>query len=289
MPELSFGVYLIPRGPDFGRELLLRLEDTEFDTAWIGDTLGDWEDRSAPLLDAWVTLGAMAAETDELELGMLISNLSWRDPVHVARFAMTVDQLSQGRFLLGLGCGPLDDQVMAGDVIHAMPNKERVDRLEEGIQVIDQLLRGDERGFSGQFTQYQSAAMAPGCFQQPRLPLLIAGNGKRMMRIAVEHADTWNTYIDTGDVDVFHHQTLERIALLDEFLASAGRDPDSLTRSLLVFHDAMDPWADDDAIPRLVDRFVPMGFTEFVFYPPRPDQIRDFLRIGVKVLPILRD
>ena len=106
MPEMSFGVYILPRGTDHGRELLLRMEDTEFDTAWVGDTLGDWQDRAAPLLDSWVTLGAMAAETEEIELGMLITNLSWRDPVQVARFAMTVDQISNGRFVLGVGCGP---------------------------------------------------------------------------------------------------------------------------------------------------------------------------------------
>ena len=82
---------------------------------------------------------------------------------------------------------------------------------------------------------------------------------------------------------------MERVALLDDYLAEAGREPDSLTRSLLVFQDAMDPWADDDAIPRLVDRFRPLGFTEFVFYPPKPDQLRDFLRIGVSVLPELQD
>ena len=68
MSEISFGVYIVPRGPDHGRDLLLRMEDTEFDTAWVGDTLGDWQDRAAPLLDSWVTLGAMAAETEEIEL-----------------------------------------------------------------------------------------------------------------------------------------------------------------------------------------------------------------------------
>jgi len=289
MSEVSFGVYIVPRGPDHGRELLLRMEDTEFDTAWVSDTLGDWENREEAQLDGWVTLGAMAAETDEIELGMLITNLAWRNPVQVARFAMTVDQLSNGRFVLGLGCGQVDDQVMAGNAVFQMPNTERVDRLEEGVQVIDRLLRQDESAFDGQFTQYDSAAMSPGSFQEPRLPILVAGNGKRIMRIAVEHADTWNTYIDTGDVDAFHEQTVGRIALLDEYLESHGRSPSSLSRSLLVFHDALDPWSDDDAIPRLVERFRPLGFTEFIFYPPRPEQVRDFLRIGVSVLPKLQD
>lgn len=289
MPNLSFGVYVQPRGNELGRDLLLRMEDTEFDTAWVEDTLGDSRDRAAPMLDSWVALGAMAAETDDIDLGILISNLTWRDPVQVARFAMTVDQISDGRFILGLGCGQLEDQEMAGPQAFTMPAKERVDRLEEGVQVIDRLLRQDNSPFVGSFTSYGSVAMAPGCVQEPRLPIVVAGNGKRTMRVAATHADTWNTWIDNGDVDLFHTQTVERIALLDEHLKHIGRDPETLTRSLLVYVDAMDPWADEDAIPRVVDKFRPLGFTEFIFYPPRPEQFRTFLRIGVNVIPTLRD
>jgi alkanesulfonate monooxygenase SsuD/methylene tetrahydromethanopterin reductase-like flavin-dependent oxidoreductase (luciferase family) len=231
----------------------------------------------------------MAAETEEIELGMLITNLAWRDPVQVARFAMTVDQISKGRFVLGVGCGQVDDQIMAGNAIHQMANSERVDRLAEGVQVLDRLLRGDESGFHGTFTSYDAAAMAPGSVQQPRVPIVVAGNGRRSMQIAVEHADTWNTWVDNGDVDAFHTQTIERVARLDQLLAEAGRAPDSLARSLLVFHDALDPWSDDSTIPRLVERFRPLGFTEFVFYPPGPEQLRDFLRIGTSVLPDLQE
>lgn len=289
MPQLSFGVYVQPRGSDHGRDLLLRLEDTEFDTAWVEDTLGDCRDPSLPLLDSWVTLGAMAADTEDIELGILVSNLSWRDPVQVARFAMTVDQISNGRFVLGLGCGQGDDQTMAGPAVLDMTPKERVDRLEEGVQVIDRLLRGDTSRFDGTFTRYETASITPGTVQDPRVPILVAGNGKRTMRVAAEHADTWNTWVDNGDVDLFHTQTVERVKLLDEYLQVLDRDAQTLTRSLLVYVDAMDPWADPDAIPRLVEKFRPLGFTEFIFYPPRPEQLRDFLRIGVSVLPTLRD
>ncbi|HVQ86784.1 MAG TPA: LLM class flavin-dependent oxidoreductase [Actinomycetes bacterium] len=289
MPDMSFGVYINPRSTDHGRDLLLRMEDTEFDTAWVGDTMGDWRDRSAPMLDTWVTLGAMANETEEIELGMLVTNLAWRDPVHVARFAMTIDQLSDGRFVLGLGCGQLEDQLMAGKGAFDMTSEERLDRLEEGVQVIDRLLRQDVSDFQGTYSEYSSASMAPGCIQEPRLPIVVAGNSKRTMRIAVSHADTWNTWIDNGDADEFQAQTIQRIAQLDEYLADAGRASESLTRSLLVFDDVMDPWASNDAIPKLVDKFQPLGFTEFIFYPPSPDQMRDFLRIGVGVLSQLRD
>lgn len=288
MLDLSFGVYLVPRDPSHDRDLALRMEDTAFDTAWIGDTLGDWRDRSAPLLDAWVTLGALASETEDLELGMLVTNLAWRDPVQVARFAMTVDQLSNGRFVLGLGCGQVDDQLMAGADVHAMPAKERVDRLEEGAEVIDRLLRQDTSDFAGRFTQYSNAAMAPGCVQQPRLPLVLAGNGPRITKMAARMADTWNAWIDITDVDEFHRGIGERCAMLDDYLAEIGREPASLTRSLLAFDEAFDAWSDPSAVPRLVEQFTPLGFTEFIFYPPAPGQWKDFLKVGIDVIGSLQ-
>ena len=288
MPDLSFGVYVIPQDPEHGRDLAMRMEDTEFDTAWVGDTMGDWRRREAPLLDSWVTLCALASETEDLELGMLVTNLAWRDPMQVARFAMTVDQLSNGRFVLGLGCGQVDDQLMVGRGVHDMPNKERVDRLEEGTQIIDRLLRGDLHDFTGQFWQYESAAMAPGCVQQPRVPLALAGNGPRITKMAARLADTWNAWIDTSDIDAWQAQITDRTAMLDDYLDEIGRDRGSLTRSLLAFDEAFNAWDDPGAVPALVERFAPLGFTEFIFYPPEPRDWRKFLKVGVDVLGALR-
>lgn len=288
MPDLSFGVYVIPQDPEHGRDLAMRMEDTEFDTAWVGDTMGDWRNRSAPLLDSWVTLGALASETEDLELGMLVTNLAWRDPMQIARFTMTVDQLSNGRFVLGLGCGQVDDQLMVGRSVYEMPNKERVDRLEEGTQIIDRLLRGDVDDFTGDFWQYESAAMAPGCVQEPRVPIALAGNGPRITKMAARLADTWNAWIDTTDIDGWQAQITERTAMLDDYLDEIGRERDNLTRSLLAFDEAFNAWDDPGAVPQLVDRFAPLGFTEFIFYPPEPRDWRKFLKVGVDVLGTLR-
>ncbi|MDH4159117.1 MAG: LLM class flavin-dependent oxidoreductase [Actinomycetota bacterium] len=288
MAALDFGVYLTPRDGRHSHELLRRAEDSDLDTVWVGDTLGDWRDLDAPLLDTWVTLGALAVESRRVRLGMLVTNLAWRRPVEVARFAMTVDQLSGGRFTLGLGCGEVDDQVMAGVDVLTMAPRERVDRLAEGVVVIDRLLRGDRSAFHGRFTSYDAAATAPGSVQQPRLPLMVAGNGPRITRLAADRADIWNTWIDNGDADAFHALTVDRMQRFDERLVANGRGLAAVTRSLLVFDDVMQPWADDDAVPRLVAQFRPLGFTQFVFYPPGPDQLEAFSRITTRVLPSLR-
>jgi alkanesulfonate monooxygenase SsuD/methylene tetrahydromethanopterin reductase-like flavin-dependent oxidoreductase (luciferase family) len=288
MAALDLGVYVIPRDGRHGSELLRRAEDSDLDTVWVGDTLGDWRALEAPLLDGWVTLGALAVESRRVRLGMLVTNLAWRRPVEVARFAMTMDQLSDGRFTLGLGCGEVDDQVMAGPEVLTMSPRERVDRLAEGVAVVDRLLRGDRSAFHGRFTRYDSAATAPGSVQQPRLPLMVAGNGPRVARLAADRADIWNTWIDNGDADAFHTLTVERMRRFDERLEDNGRGSAAVTRSLLVFDDVADPWSAHDDIPRLVEQFRPLGFTQFVFYPPRPDQLEAFSDIATRVLPSLR-
>ncbi|HUW16720.1 MAG TPA: LLM class flavin-dependent oxidoreductase [Actinomycetes bacterium] len=288
MAALDFGVYVTPRDGEHGRDLLRRAEDSDLDTVWVGDTLGDWLALEAPLLDSWVTLGALAVESQRVRLGMLVANLAWRRPVEVARFAMTVDQLSGGRFTLGLGCGEVDDQVMAGHDVLTMAPRERVDRLDEGFTVIDRLLRADRSQFHGRFTDYDSAATAPGSVQAPRLPLALAGNGPRITRLAADRADIWNTWIDNGDADAFHALTVERMQQFNDRLAENGRGQGAVTRSLLVFRDVMDPWANGDAIPRLVDQFRPLGFTQFVFYPPERDQLDAFSTVATRVIPSLR-
>jgi hypothetical protein len=81
---------------------------------------------------------------------------------------------------------------------------------------------------------------------------------------------------------------VERTAMLDDYLSEIGRDSDNLTRSLLAFDDAFNAWDDPGAVPELVDRFAPLGFTEFIFYPPEPRDWRKFLKVGVDVLGSLR-
>jgi alkanesulfonate monooxygenase SsuD/methylene tetrahydromethanopterin reductase-like flavin-dependent oxidoreductase (luciferase family) len=284
----SIGMYVVPNGPTHGMELLTTLERLGLDTAWVGDTLGDWRHPDQPLLDAWPVLGAYAVGTERIGLGMLVTNLSWRRPVEAARFAMSVDRLSQGRFTLGVGCGPLDDQAMAGDAVATMVPKERVDRLEEGLTVLDRLLRGDVRGFEGRFTSFSAAAMAPGPVQRPRLPLTVAGNGPRVVRLAARHADTWNTFVDTDDVDGFFEQTVTRVADLEAYVRDIGREPSTLRRSVLAFDEAFDAWERPGAITDFVQRFAPLGFTEFVFHPPASGDVAAVVEFGTHELPELR-
>jgi alkanesulfonate monooxygenase SsuD/methylene tetrahydromethanopterin reductase-like flavin-dependent oxidoreductase (luciferase family) len=274
-----FGVALIQRSVEEVRQLAVWAEEVGFDTVWVGDTLGDWIEPSAPFLDAWPVLGALAGQTSKARLGVLVTNVAWRSPVEIARWTMTLDQMSAGRFELGLGCGYVEDQQMAGPSVVAMAAAERVARLEEGLQVIDKLLRGETAAFAGRFTSYSVAAMAPGPVQLPRPPLTVAGVGERVMRLAARHADVWNTFVDTATLDEFHDVAARRVARMDQLCAEEGRDPQSLRRSLTAYFEAVDPWSDPATLPSMVETYGALGFDEFVLYPPEANGLAGAERI----------
>jgi alkanesulfonate monooxygenase SsuD/methylene tetrahydromethanopterin reductase-like flavin-dependent oxidoreductase (luciferase family) len=265
-----------------------RAEECGFDVLWAPDHLFHFQRPDEPLLDGWVTLAAWAAITTGIRLGTLITNLSWRSPVLVARAAAAIDQVSGGRFELGLGAGAFADQAMAG-VLEMSPG-ERVARLAEGAAVIDRLLRGDVTPFVGRFTRYEAASMASRGVQSPRPPITIAANGHIALRVAARYADTWNTWGGFElPIDEFFEATVNRSRRLDQYCADIGRDPSSLRRSLLLYPRFVDPWAEERAAESLVERFYEAGFTEFVFYWPGAHQIPVFEHFVQEVMPRLRN
>ncbi len=274
-------------GADAWRARAQRAEQLGFDVLWTGDHLFHFARPETPFLDGWVLLSAWTAVTSRIRLGMLVANLSWRSPVLVARAAVAVDQLSAGRLELGVGAGAFADQAMAG--VLAMPARERIGRLREGTQVLDRLLRGDVSPFAGTYTAYAAAEVAPGCVQAPRPPLTLAANGPRALRVAAELADAWNTW---GGLDLavgeFRSATAARARTLEAHCERLGRDPATIRRSLLVYHRFVDPWASTTQVERLVEAFAPLGFTEYVFNWPRPEQEPVFEQAALEVLPALR-
>lgn len=287
MTVVRFGISRFAQSTADWFEKAQRAEQCGFDVLWAADHLFHFQRPDEPVLDGWVTLAAWAAITTRIRLGTLITNLSWRSPVLVARAAVALDQISGGRFELGLGAGAFDDQAMIG--VLEMPPGERVARLAEGTAVIDRLLRGDVTPFAGRFTRYQAASMAPGCVQAPRPPITLAANGDRALKVAARYADVWNTW---GGFDLprgeFFEATVNRSRRLDQYCTDIGRDPATVRRSLLVYPRFVDAWADEATAQTLVEQFHEVGFTEFIFFWPAEHQIPVFEHFVEKVMPRLR-
>jgi alkanesulfonate monooxygenase SsuD/methylene tetrahydromethanopterin reductase-like flavin-dependent oxidoreductase (luciferase family) len=282
-----FGMFAFAADGTSSQGLVRRIEADGFDVAWAGDHLFHYRMPGTAFLDGWMSLAAWTQVTTTVRLGMLVSNVAWRQPVQLARFAVAVDQLSAGRLELGLGAGAFADQAMAG--VLGMPAAERIDRLNEAAVVLDKLLRGDCEPFDGRYTSYRQASVAPGAVQRPRPPLVLAGNGPRALAVVARHGDVWNTWSgDATSLAELHDQVRRRVGVLRRAVDALGRDPSRLRLSLTVYHQAVDVWRDVACLEQVVARFRPLGFSDFVLYPPRLDQRGVYERVTQTRMPKLR-
>jgi probable F420-dependent oxidoreductase len=203
-------------------------EEAGFDSIWVGDHMlyrgGDRVERGP--WDAWTLLAGLAAVTSRVQLGPLVACTGFHPPGVMARMAAAVDEISQGRFVLGLGCGWNEPEFRA----FGIPYDHRVARFEEAFTIIRTLVAGDRANLAGRWWQADDAVLLPPPAR--RMPVVIGSNGPRMLGIALPHVDGWNTWWDGygNSVDGF----AELNARIDEAARGAGRREDEIDRSACV-------------------------------------------------------
>jgi len=210
-----------------------RAESTGYDGVWFADHfMPNGSDNGGPCQEAFATLAGLAAAVPRVRLGTLVVGNTYRHPAVVAKLAATIDQISGGRFVLGLGAGWQENEHRAyGIPFYTMP--DRLARLEEACQVVRALLREDRSSFEGKFYTLDNAPLAPKPVQRP-LPIMIGGGGEKVtLRITARHADEWNVW---GTPEILVH----KMQVLDRHCEREGRDPAAIQRSavaLLVLSD----------------------------------------------------
>lgn len=204
--------------------LAQHVEKTGWEGIWFADHfMPNAADTSGPWNECWTTLAALAATVPRIRIGPLVTGNTYRHPAVLAKMAATVDQLSGGRLVLGLGAGWQENEHRAYG-IPFYTTGERLRRLEEACQVIKALFQDDQSDFEGKYYQLQDAPLYPKPLQNP-LPLLIGGGGEKVtLRIAARYADEWNVW---GDPEILRH----KMAVLDRHCAEVGRDPQQIKRS----------------------------------------------------------
>lgn len=207
------------------REAVLRAEDAGFDDLWIDDHLlsdeADWPD---PKLEGWTTLAAVAAVTQRARLGLMVGANTLRNPGLVAKMATTVDHVSGGRAILGIGSGWFEREHQAFGFDFGSGFGERLDRLVEAVPLLRRLLDGEEVTHEGRFYRFDRALCAPRPVQS-RLPILIGGSGpKKTIPLIARSADMWNAY---GTPD----EMAAADALLRAACEAAGRDERAIERT----------------------------------------------------------
>jgi F420-dependent oxidoreductase-like protein len=180
-------------------------------------------DESRPVLDAWATIAGLAAKTTKLELGTLVSPVTFRHPAVLARTAATADEISGGRVTLGIGAGWMEREHEAYGFDFGA-TRSRVERLAEQVEIVHRLLHEDGVDFEGEHYRLRNA---PG-LNRPDLPLLVGGSAlPGTTGPAVRFAAEYNTFFATVE------EVRERKARLDEACERAGRDPQTLRYSLM--------------------------------------------------------
>jgi alkanesulfonate monooxygenase SsuD/methylene tetrahydromethanopterin reductase-like flavin-dependent oxidoreductase (luciferase family) len=298
-PALRVDVLVVQNLP--WQQWIDRVREVErlgYDGVWVWDHLVHrTQEPTDPLFEAFSLLGAAAALTSRVRLGTLVASPVLRSALLLAKSAMTVDQVSGGRFELGIGAGgSLLDSAALG--LPVQPARELAERFEQTVELVDAVLRGGS-SYDGTVVSGAGMVIAPGPVQSPRLPLVLAAHGPRTLGVAGRLADTWNT-LTTQDLEPAEVLALaaSRAAQLDQAARAAGRDPLAIRRSVLIGSVRWPALASTAAFREAVLRYAEVGFTDVVvMHPDHPAHVRaghgeaepDIVRrIAEDVLPGLR-
>jgi alkanesulfonate monooxygenase SsuD/methylene tetrahydromethanopterin reductase-like flavin-dependent oxidoreductase (luciferase family) len=239
----------------------------EIEHAWLFDHLMPiGGDPNGPAFEGWTLLAALAAQTERLRLGVLVTSNRFRPPAMLAKIAATVDIVSRGRLDFGIGAGSRPGNPIARREYeaHGVPFHDfahSIGSLAEACTIIRRLWTEDEPfDVDGTYHQLIGAFGNPKPVQRPHPPIMIGGRTAPLLRVVAEHADLWN--IPGGDIE----DAVSRSALLDRYCAEIGRDPASITRSMHLPVSYDQPSVTRDAIGVAIGA----GFQHIVLGLPAP-------------------
>lgn len=277
--EMRFGLVVSQRDP--WDELVRRAqlaEDLGVDTIWVVDHFIGPDSDFQITFEGWTVLAGLAMATERIRLGILVAGNTYRNPGLLAKQAVTVDHISKGRVEFGIGAGWWEkEHEMYG---YDFPSAgERVDRLAEALEMIEQLQAQERTTFAGDYYRLQDATFEPKPVQQPHMPLVLGAEKPRMLGLAARYADHWNTRAELDDAKQKSEQ-------LDAKCREIGRDPSEIRRSVWPFPDFL---TSVDDFTDLVDSYCSIGFTEFISrWPPDDEQAAVLEKVCREVLPKLR-
>ncbi|MEA2433115.1 MAG: hypothetical protein QOG54_572 [Actinomycetota bacterium] len=250
-------------------------EEAGFDGAWVFDHFKAlYGDPTGPCLEGWTLLAALAAVTDRIRLGTLVTGITYRHPSLLAAEAVTVDHISGGRLELAVGAAwfQQEHEELGFDF---PPTGERVNRLDEAIQVMRLLMTRDDASFDGRYYRLNHAMYRPRPVQDPHPPIWIGASGERkMLPLVGRSADAWHTFGHASDIE-------RKWSIVQRSAREAGRDPSSIARSTNL--SISEPW---DEVESRAKELVEIGLDYVIVSWPADgrERVEEFLE---KVGPVL--
>ena len=298
--KITFGVVLAPLYS--WDELISQaqlLEELEFDKLWLPDHFVNPFDPNIDWFECWTLLSALAVATRKIRIGTLVTSMTLRNPAMLAKMALTIDHISNGRLELGVGAGGVS-------YCHKMTSvpqwsaRERSLRFGEFVAVLDQMLEKKVTTFKGRYYNIQEAIMHPRPIQQPHPPLSIAAHGPKSLRLVALHGDGWNSLRTGKDLTPKESSNFlrQRYDMLKEFTAEAGRDPEEIECTFGFGYTADKPFASKEAFFDTIGRYAEAGIRDFCtiylpgfddFYPDRFITNQDWLQwVALEALPSIQ-
>lgn len=272
-----------------------RAEELGFDSAWTYDHIWWRGLRDSPWFSAMPVITAAASVTERVQIGVMVASPNFRHPVLVAKDAIAIDDISQGRFVLGVGSGAKsagDAEVLGGE---PLSTADRAARFREFVELSDQLLRESGTDYEGRFYSAREARMTPGCLNRPRLPMAIAASGDKAIGVAARHGDAWITpgpanwlgdYTPDECMDIVAGQ----VEQLERACEREGRDFTEVDRIFIATGIAGDPLESPERCLEIAERVAAVGMTHLVIHWPRESGVyagdpRVIEQIAADVLP----
>ena len=233
-----------------------------------------------PMLEGYTALGFLAGQTERMTLGLLVTGVTYRHPGLLAKTVTTLDVLSGGRALLGIGAAWYEREHL-GLGVPFPPVSERFERLEETLQICRQMWSANDGPFTGQHYQLAETICSPRPLQQPGPRILVGGSGERKtLRLVAQYADACNLF--APDHAVVEH----KLAVLRGHCEALGRDPATIENTIIV---GGDPLQDVDAFLTSMAAYAALGIDAVALTPMDPDPAGWVARVTEQILPRLAE
>jgi F420-dependent oxidoreductase-like protein len=228
---LSFGIQTPPQNVTYSelQQTWLEADELGYDSAFGFDHFFPiFTDPTGSCLEGWTLLSALAAQTKQLKIGLLVTGNTYRNPAVLAKMAATVDHVSNGRLILGLGAGWFELEHTALDIPYYTPG-QRARRLVEAVELIKLLFTQEKTNYRGKYYTITDAPFEPKPVQKPHPPILIGGMGPRVIQpLAARHANIWHFSAREGGLE----GVKKACAHFDAICQKVGRDPAEVQKSV---------------------------------------------------------
>ena len=261
----------VARAADEGGVTTLTMMDHYFQMEQLGGP-------PEPMLEGYTALGFLAGQTSSLELGLLVTGVTYRHPGLLAKIATTLDVLSGGRAMLGLGAAWYEREHQ-GLGVPFPPTAERFERLEETLQICRQMWSDDNGAYAGQHYRLAETVCVPPPIREGGPRVLIGGSGERKtLRLVAKYADACNLFGFAAE------EVARKIAVLDAHCETEGRDPSEVQRTVLL---GVNPLDDIDGFLRRTEEYAALGVEQIWVSPSATDPVGSVSEMCERVLPRL--